>query len=349
MHQREYTMLGVSAAIQAFYSEDFKSFIGTRLKEIVALIKNGDYYHAQILGDRQRSTKTFVRKVNQEGLPYAQTYRQLSRWVSEYNRLIRKPPRSYTVEMILDVYRYYRNLMPAAYAVMGAADYIHILDTRKQKPFLEWVKKTRRRLETVYKEGEEEFVPRYVRFLSRELPGYAPQELRNLLCTETEDWILRGVDIPKPEELRSRTKLFYVRHFHPTRIEYASGRKARTIIDQAGFFKKQDVSRITALKGVTAHPGRAIGRVRLLRKRSDMQAFKSGEIIVSTMTQPSYLPAMKQAAAFVTNEGGILCHAAIVSRELKKPCIIGTGIATDVFRNGERVEVDAAKGVVKKL
>ena len=71
--------------------------------------------------------------------------------------------------------------------------------------------------------------------------------------------------------------------------------------------------------------------------------------MVATMTFPNFIPAMEKAAAFVTDEGGILCHAAIVAREMKKPCIIGTKIATQVLKDGELVEVDANKGIVRKL
>ena len=71
--------------------------------------------------------------------------------------------------------------------------------------------------------------------------------------------------------------------------------------------------------------------------------------MVSPMTTPNYLAAMKKAAAFITDEGGITCHAAIVARELKKPCLIGTKIATKVLRDGDLVEVDAGRGVVKIL
>jgi pyruvate,water dikinase len=64
------------------------------------------------------------------------------------------------------------------------------------------------------------------------------------------------------------------------------------------------------------------------------------------MTRPEYLPAMKKAAAFVTDEGGITCHAAIVAREMGKPCIIGTKVATKVLKNGDLVEVKGNHGVV---
>lgn len=65
------------------------------------------------------------------------------------------------------------------------------------------------------------------------------------------------------------------------------------------------------------------------------------------MTDPSFLPVMKQAIAFITDEGGVLCHAAITARELKKPCIIGTKIATKVLKDGDLVEVDANHGIIK--
>ena len=64
---------------------------------------------------------------------------------------------------------------------------------------------------------------------------------------------------------------------------------------------------------------------------------------------PRYIMAMKKAAAFVTDEGGISCHAAIISREMNKPCVIGTKIATQVLKDGDMVEVDATNGTVKKL
>ncbi len=73
---------------------------------------------------------------------------------------------------------------------------------------------------------------------------------------------------------------------------------------------------------------------------------KAGEILVSSMTIPDFLPAMKKAAAIVTNEGGTLCHAAIIARELKKPCIVGTQFATHILKDGDFVEVDANKGIV---
>jgi len=107
------------------------------------------------------------------------------------------------------------------------------------------------------------------------------------------------------------------------------------------------------LKGNIAYPGIVRGVARIVeqgeRSKINMRKFKRGEIMVATMTFPNFIPAMEKAAAFVTDEGGILCHAAIVAREMKKPCIIGTKIATQVLHDGQLVEVDAKRGIVKIL
>lgn len=103
------------------------------------------------------------------------------------------------------------------------------------------------------------------------------------------------------------------------------------------------------VRGQTACPGHAKGRVMRVLKREDVKWFEEGRVLVTTMTVPDFLPAMLKASAFVTDEGGITSHAAIVARELNKPCVIGTRIATQVLKEGDLVEVDAGKGIVRKL
>ena len=107
------------------------------------------------------------------------------------------------------------------------------------------------------------------------------------------------------------------------------------------------------IKGNAAYPGTARGRVVIVKQGTgclkSLNKVKKGDIMVATMTFPNFISVMEKAAAFITDEGGILCHAAIVAREMKKPCIIGTKIATQVLKDGDRVEVDANKGIVKIL
>ncbi|HCT64553.1 MAG TPA: hypothetical protein DIC60_04710 [Lachnospiraceae bacterium] len=101
--------------------------------------------------------------------------------------------------------------------------------------------------------------------------------------------------------------------------------------------------------GMPANPGKARGTVKILNSFEDNQKVKKGDIIVASMTTPDYISAMEKAAAFVTDEGGITCHAAIVSREFDVPCIVGTVNATQMLRDGQMVEVDADRGVVVVL
>jgi phosphoenolpyruvate synthase/pyruvate phosphate dikinase len=106
---------------------------------------------------------------------------------------------------------------------------------------------------------------------------------------------------------------------------------------------------VNELKGAVAYPGRVRGVVKIVNAVKDMEKFKEGDILVSYSTNPSLVPAMNKAAAIVTNTGGVTCHAAIVSRELRTPCVIGTGYATKVLRDGDVVEVNANIGIVKKI
>ncbi len=106
---------------------------------------------------------------------------------------------------------------------------------------------------------------------------------------------------------------------------------------------------LTEVKGMPAHSGIVRGRVCIIKQNSDVEKVNQGDIIVATETTVDYIAAMKRASAFVTNQGGITSHAAVMARELQKPCIVGTKIATKIFKDGDLVEVDANKGVVRKI
>lgn len=122
--------------------------------------------------------------------------------------------------------------------------------------------------------------------------------------------------------------------------------------DKAGFEKLgllADYSGITEVAGSPAYKGVARGTARILNNVADIKDFNEGDIIVSFNTNPSLMPALRKCGGIVTDEGGIMCHAAIISRELKRPCVIGTKIATKVFKEGDRIEVDAENGIVRIL
>jgi pyruvate,water dikinase len=100
------------------------------------------------------------------------------------------------------------------------------------------------------------------------------------------------------------------------------------------------------LTGLGASPGMASGVVRVLSSPSESQKLKAGEILVAPMTTPDWVPVLRRAAGLITDGGGMTCHAAIVSRELRVPCVVGTRDATRVLRDGELVTIDGTRGQV---
>lgn len=102
-------------------------------------------------------------------------------------------------------------------------------------------------------------------------------------------------------------------------------------------------------KGMCANPGKAIGTARIVPAPGFNDRVKDGDILFTYATTTDYLPAMKRAAAFVTEVGGLTCHAAVVAREFNVPCVVSLKNAMKNFKDGDRVEVDADKGIVRKL
>ena len=111
-------------------------------------------------------------------------------------------------------------------------------------------------------------------------------------------------------------------------------------------FIHEPLKKVRQLTGSPAYRGIVRGFVRRVMGHKQINEVKDGEILVSPMTIPDFIPAMKKAAAIVTDEGGVLCHAAIIAREFKKPTVVGTSIATKRLQDGDIVEVNATEGNV---
>jgi len=103
------------------------------------------------------------------------------------------------------------------------------------------------------------------------------------------------------------------------------------------------------VKGNPTYKGKVKGRVCLVLSMEDLKKLKKGDVLVTDTTTPNYVPFLHKVSAIVTDEGGITCHAAVISREMKIPCIIGTHNASKALKDGDMVEVDADNGVVRKL
>ncbi|RLG57978.1 MAG: phosphoenolpyruvate synthase [Candidatus Hydrothermarchaeota archaeon] len=112
--------------------------------------------------------------------------------------------------------------------------------------------------------------------------------------------------------------------------------------------EKEEGEREILVKGLGASPGIGSGKVKIISSAEELDKIKEGDVLVTVMTNPDMVPAMKRASAIVTDEGGMTCHAAIVSRELGIPCIVGTQNATKVLKDNMEVTVDGTRGIVYK-
>lgn len=176
------------------------------------------------------------------------------------------------------------------------------------------------------------------------LDGYFKEDIERLL--------LEGVNVSE-EEVENR-KSFVSFIGKNGKVEIITGPSAKNKVYEI-LDKQSSGAGCKILKGQTASVGNVKGRAKIIRLgdsfqlEEDFRKFKKGDIIVTIMTQPNIMPIAKKASGIVTDEGGICSHAAIISRELKIPCIVGTGMATKEIKDGDIIMIDSKKGTVEIL
>lgn len=228
---------------------------------------------------------------------------------------------------------YYQPHMNVKYVV----DYLQPGLLKKYLPDLE---SARLAAETVF-DRTEDFTLGFVKILSKETK-YRSELLLCLTKEELTEYF-KTKKLPSKAELGKRNQRSVI-FGDKTSYKFFSG------------IAVGQIEKLTAqakggaeIKGTTAFPGKVTGIVRIVKDPKKSNDFKKGEILVTGSTRPEFLPIMHKAAAFVTDAGGILSHAAITAREMEKPCVIGTKNGTKLLRTGDLVEVDAGNGIIKKL
>jgi phosphohistidine swiveling domain-containing protein len=149
------------------------------------------------------------------------------------------------------------------------------------------------------------------------------------------------------ERLAERRK-HYVIALGQKSVHAFQGKNAQAFLDSLDI-EKPEIVDVTEVKGVSAYPGKVTGTARVVRHVGEIDKVQKDDILITLNTTPSFILAMKRSAAIVTDEGGITCHAAIVSRELGIPCIIGTKAGTRLIPDGAKIKVDATNGTVRLL
>lgn len=179
--------------------------------------------------------------------------------------------------------------------------------------------------------------------IAKEL-GVAYFELLHLTAPEISLALSGSFDYKK--SIKNRLKNFLIYLEWPDKTIILEGNDVEDYLAKHQFLR-METENVSEFFGKNGYGGKVKGVVKIVKVNADMAKVKKGEIIVTAMTTSNLLPALEKASAFITDEGGITSHAAIIAREMRKPCIVGTKIATRVLKDGMIVEVDADKGTVK--
>jgi phosphoenolpyruvate synthase/pyruvate phosphate dikinase len=187
----------------------------------------------------------------------------------------------------------------------------------------------------------------FQKFLKSKLRNYYDENILEFITFEEIKSVLARPElITKYKNRTNNTKRIAYPMNGTVHLHYFDNEKEFTSITNLIQHKKHHQDSIT---GTIACRGKAKGTVKIIRNANDLNKIKMGDIMVAIKTQPQYVLAMNRAAAIVTDMGGITSHAAIVSREFGIPCIVGTLNATKILKDGDRVLIDAEKGLVKKI
>ena len=192
---------------------------------------------------------------------------------------------------------------------------------------------------------------------------------KKLMYVKDEDGTSVRVDVPEDKrnervlsdeelvELTEMGKRIQAHYGEPMDTEWAfekgnlfllQARPITTLGDDNGAASEDSAvgDKNVIIKGLGASPGTASGKVKIILDIDELDKIKDGDIMVTTMTTPDMVPAMRRASGIITDEGGVTCHASIISRELGIPCVVGTGSATTTLEENVGVTLDGKKGLV---
>jgi len=327
-----FSLLEVSTS-QRIYFNGMKNCFGKSFSHFLVIYKNGivsDYLpEKEYLELGEYLGKKMMRR--ETAKKAASNFVELA---DEINKVIALSPRKFLEGLELNV-KLYENYGAHNVAIKMTVDVAGEYMTNEVKEILA---ESRRYSETFYKNNAKAFI-KATEFMAKEA-GYKQEQVFMMTRKELVDY-LDNKKMPPRKTLDSRYKHCGIYSDQEKQIILSAEEAGE--VEKHWTKEKSDI-----LSGVSAYPGKVKGRCRVIMDYRNV-SFKEGEILVTGMTDPDYISLMKKSAAIVTDGGGILSHAAIVARELKKPCVIGTKIATQVLKDGDLVEVDADKGVVKIL
>jgi phosphoenolpyruvate synthase/pyruvate phosphate dikinase len=336
-HSREYSLFRLASWYNSM-SAGLNRIVGDGIKEACAVYRGGDlidiYYEAE---DLKRVFTSIAKKCEKP--------EYIKKEIANFLKLFGEIKPYYTGKKKISSLKELRKIQEFYAFVWAYTAIIFIIPTL---PVSEDLKKLafRARKETQkYNETPEKIFKEY---LEKEFPKLKGN---TRFVLPEEAWFGEVKNREFLDKIKQRQKgfLYYKNQIYTGSLQNNLNKLGIILEDKRSVVSGEAQIDKNRIKGQVAYKGKLKGRVKMVFSLRDLSKVKKGDILVATMTMPKYIMAMKKAGAFITDEGGITSHAAIVAREMKKPCIIGTKVATQVLKDGDLVEVDANKGVVRIL
>ncbi len=329
--QEEIDRLKLLAGIKKKYPKIFKALLDQQISKVLEIIKKNPLLYQQIEAHRKKY----------EWLPYAYIGPVMS--IENVIHLIQESLKSNLSpsKELQKIERYYKNLPQKRKEIIKkyriSKELQYFLDIAR---YFMWLKDWRKGIYQKSYVLMDPVIEEIAKRLELEVV-----DVKYLSSSEIRKYLSEG-SVPKQQikKIKQR-KIYCVAIIKNGEAKVLEGKEALQFIKK--HIKKEKKEEQKELKGMIAFSGKARGTAKIIAVVKDLEKMKEGDILISPATNPDLISAMKKASAIVTDSGGITCHAAIVSRELKIPCIVGTKIATKAIKDGDIVEVDANKGIVK--
>ncbi len=320
------------------YTHGLRNLVGKNIENFIIVFEKGISSNYLVPSETEILCKTFIdyiKKDNKIAEKWANHVVKQSREILSFVSHLNKD--NITLDEYKNLCFLCSSMTPENFAIKKVVDY---LPAELLERYIDIFSEARKATEPIYNE-----VDRILVLFLKQTFGDALSMKDYLVVTKEElDIYLKTKKTPSFDVLRKR--------YNGCAILYDKEGKG-TILEGKNFVDLMEsiigIENKNEIKGMSAYGGVVRGNVRIVFDPSGANNFQKGDILVAGMTRPEYLNLMEQSSAFVTDAGGLLSHAAIVAREMKKPCIVGTNSATKVLKNGDWVEVDADRGIVRIL
>lgn len=329
----KFSLLGTDLAIDCYFSS-LEKFFGLKFPFVLLLIEDG-------ISSMYLPTESY-QKIGKKLVEISRDKEFFEKWMKDFieasDRVIEIAKNFEPDKFLLDLENIKKAYSDYAGYQVATKIAFNFLSRDVDAEAMDMMEKARKYSEDFFKVSEKK-LNEVANELRNKLEEYSLDQIKSLTSKEIVEYFKNG-KIVSALELEDRSK--------NGGIIWDGDKNHLLTKDEIQQIKNHHLSgsEKNEIVGNVAYKGVVRGVCRIIKNYENAN-LQEGEVLVTGMTDPHFVPLMKKASSIITDGGGLLCHAAIVARELKKPCIIGTKIATQALKDGDLVEVDADRGIVR--